>query len=68
MIHRFTLLAWIGALVHTFAEGTDARSTWFVALIAITAMPALVALALRIADGFGRRSATSPPPLARSGA
>ena len=68
VIHRFTLLAWIGALVHTFAEGTDARSTWFIALIAITALPALVALALRTADGFGRHSSASRPPLARSGA
>ena len=67
VIHRFTLLAWIGALVHTFAEGTDARSTWFIALIGVTALPALVALALRTADGFGRRGAqASRAPLART--
>jgi len=71
VIHRFTLLAWIGALVHTFAMGTDARSTWFIALVAVTALPALVALALRTADGGGRRSAPATAarePLARSGA
>lgn len=69
VLHRFTLLAWAGALVHTFAEGTDARSTWFVALIGVTALPALIALSLRVADGFGRRGARpARVPLARSGA
>jgi len=69
VLHRFTLLAWFGALVHTFAEGTDARSTWFVALIGVTALPALIALSLRVADGFGRRGAQpARAPLARSGA
>jgi sulfoxide reductase heme-binding subunit YedZ len=52
LIHRFTVLAWLGGLVHTFTEGTDRGQLWFIALIALTAAPALVLLALRMT---GRR-------------
>ena len=48
LIHRFTALAWLGGLVHTFTEGTDRGQLWFIALIALTAAPALVLLALRM--------------------
>lgn len=47
MIHRFTALAWLGALVHTFTEGTDAGQLWFIALILLTAAPALALLTIR---------------------
>ena len=53
VIHRLTLLAWIGGLVHTFGEGTDAGQLWFIALIGLTALPALVLLVVRLT---GRRS------------
>jgi sulfoxide reductase heme-binding subunit YedZ len=46
-IHRFTALAWLLALVHTFTEGTDAGRLWFIALILLTAAPALVLLVVR---------------------
>jgi sulfoxide reductase heme-binding subunit YedZ len=49
MIHRFTVLAWAAALIHSFAEGTDSGQTWFIALIGITALPAVVALVARVA-------------------
>lgn len=52
VIHRFTLLAWIGGLVHTFGEGTDAGQLWFIALIGLTALPAVALLVVRVA---GRR-------------
>jgi methionine sulfoxide reductase heme-binding subunit len=52
MIHRFTLLAWLGGLVHTFAEGTDAGQIWFIGLIALATAPALVLLLHRVT---GRR-------------
>ena len=57
-IHRFTLVAWVAALGHTFTEGTDAGTTWFIALIVLTALPALVALIVR-AGGAALRS--GPP-------
>jgi len=51
MIHRFTALAWVAGLVHAFAEGTDSGQIWFIALIALTAAPALVLLVARHARG-----------------
>lgn len=57
LIHSFTLLAWIFGLVHTFTEGTDAGQLWFIALILLTAAPALVLLAARLG---GRRSLLVP--------
>jgi sulfoxide reductase heme-binding subunit YedZ len=56
LIHRFTLLAWVGGLVHTFTEGTDAGQVWFIALIVLTMAPALVLLAARV-TGY------RPPPV-----
>lgn len=46
-IHRFTAVAWIMGLVHSFAQGSDAGRVWFVALIGATAIPALALLAVR---------------------
>jgi sulfoxide reductase heme-binding subunit YedZ len=48
LIHRFTLLAWIAGLVHTFTEGTDAGQIWFIALIVVTSAPAVMLLVLRL--------------------
>ena len=48
LIHRFTALAWVFGLLHTFTEGTDAGQLWFIALILLTAAPALVLLAVRL--------------------
>ena len=47
LIHRFTAVAWLMGLVHTFTEGSDAGKLWFIALIALTAAPALVLLVVR---------------------
>jgi sulfoxide reductase heme-binding subunit YedZ len=46
-LHRFTALAWIAGLVHSFGEGTDAGRAWFVAATAIVVVPALVLLMIR---------------------
>jgi sulfoxide reductase heme-binding subunit YedZ len=48
LIHRFTALAWIGALVHSLGEGTDAGQAWFLAAVGIAAAPALALLAQRL--------------------
>jgi sulfoxide reductase heme-binding subunit YedZ len=56
VIHRFTLLAWLGGLVHTLVEGTDAGQLWFLALVTITTGPVLVLLWRRV--GGGRRLQT----------
>jgi sulfoxide reductase heme-binding subunit YedZ len=50
-LHRFTAIAWIAGIVHAIGEGTDAGSAWFVLLIAVTTVPALVLLTLRNFQG-----------------
>jgi sulfoxide reductase heme-binding subunit YedZ len=60
LIHRFTAVAWLLGLVHTFAEGTDAGKLWFIALIGLTAAPALILLVVR----HGRLAAQAASPVA----
>jgi sulfoxide reductase heme-binding subunit YedZ len=59
LIHRFTVLAWLGGIIHTFTEGTDAGQVWFILLILVTAAPALVLLFARITK---RSSVPAPAP------
>ena len=59
-IHGFTVLAWIGGLVHTFTEGTDAGRLWFIALILLTAAPAFVLLAMRLSARRSRHPQPTP--------
>jgi sulfoxide reductase heme-binding subunit YedZ len=60
-IHRFTAVAWLLALVHTFTEGTDAGKLWFIALILLTAAPALVLLVIRHARPERRATLARSP-------
>jgi len=53
LIHRFTVLAWVGAIVHACTEGTDAGLWWFIALVALCTIPVLVLLALRVGRSRG---------------
>jgi methionine sulfoxide reductase heme-binding subunit len=46
-LHRLTALAWIAGIVHTLGEGTDAGQVWFLAMLAVVAVPALLLLAVR---------------------
>ena len=58
MLHRFTALAWIAGIVHTLGEGTDAGQLWFLAMLAIVAVPAVALLAVRyLTDEAPRPSA-----------
>ena len=47
-MHRFTALAWVLGLVHSLGEGTDAGTTWFLAMTAIVTIPAVILLAVRM--------------------
>ena len=38
-LHRFTALAWLAGLVHALGEGTDAGQLWFLAMLALVAIP-----------------------------
>ena len=46
-LHRLTALAWIAGIVHTLGEGTDAGQIWFLAMLAVVAVPAVALLAVR---------------------
>jgi sulfoxide reductase heme-binding subunit YedZ len=48
-LHRLTALMWLGGLFHTLGMGTDAGSIWFLAMIGIVVVPALILLAGRYA-------------------
>jgi methionine sulfoxide reductase heme-binding subunit len=65
-LHRFTALAWIFGLAHSLGEGTDAGQTWFLVMIGIVAVPALVLLLWRM-SGLGHRrsraASRSPRPI-----
>lgn len=63
LIHRFTALAWLLGLAHAFGEGSDAGALWFIALIGVTAAPALLLLIVR----HLRPGARTPAAVAASG-
>jgi methionine sulfoxide reductase heme-binding subunit len=49
-LHRFAALAWILGLAHALGEGTDAGQAWFLAMLAIAVVPALVLALARLLD------------------
>jgi sulfoxide reductase heme-binding subunit YedZ len=62
-LHRFTALAWLAGLAHALGEGTDAGQVWFLAMIALVAVPALALLATRLArSGSGSPARPAGPP------
>lgn len=54
-LHRFTALAWLVGIAHALGEGTDAGQLWFLAMLAIVAVSALVLLATRWLHNPARR-------------
>jgi sulfoxide reductase heme-binding subunit YedZ len=50
-LHRFTALAWVLGIVHALGEGSDAGSGWFLLLIGLAIVPALLLLTLRNFQG-----------------
>jgi sulfoxide reductase heme-binding subunit YedZ len=47
-LHRFTAVAWALGLIHSLGEGTDAGQAWFLIMIGIVVIPALLLLLWRI--------------------
>ena len=45
-----TLLAWVGAFIHTLGMGTDRHDAWFLVVIFLPAVAALVVLVMRLAS------------------
>jgi sulfoxide reductase heme-binding subunit YedZ len=69
VVHRFTALAWILGVVHSLGEGTDAGTTWFLAMTAIVVLPALALLSarwLQAARSRPARSRSVPPARLRN--
>jgi methionine sulfoxide reductase heme-binding subunit len=60
-LHRFTALAWLLGLVHSLGEGTDAGQTWFLAMIGIVTVPALVLLLWRMSPAAHRQPQSVRP-------
>jgi methionine sulfoxide reductase heme-binding subunit len=46
-LHRFAAVAWMLGIAHSLGEGTDAGQAWFLAMMAIAVIPALLLLASR---------------------
>ena len=42
-LHRWTLVVYLLGVVHTLGSGTDARSTWLLATLGVTAVPIVFA-------------------------
>jgi sulfoxide reductase heme-binding subunit YedZ len=62
-LHRLTAVFWIGGLIHSLGEGSDAGQAWFLVMTAIAVAPALALLALRLSrDESGRGSPPVPAP------
>jgi methionine sulfoxide reductase heme-binding subunit len=66
-LHRLTALAWIAGIVHTLGEGTDAGQIWFLAMLAIVAIPAIALLAVRHLTDDAPRPAQGTNAEAREG-
>jgi len=54
-LHRFTVLAWALGLAHSLGEGTDAGTTWFLALTAIAVVPAIALFIARVIPATPQR-------------
>jgi methionine sulfoxide reductase heme-binding subunit len=59
VLHRFTALAWVLGLAHSLGEGTDAGQAWFLAMVAIVALPALALLAARGLKAYAARASAA---------
>jgi sulfoxide reductase heme-binding subunit YedZ len=62
ILHRFTALAWIAGVIHAVGEGTDAGTTWFLALTALAVVPPLVAIYIRASTSLAARSPERTAP------
>lgn len=65
-IHRLTVVVYALAVLHSFGSGTDGASSWFTALVVLSAVPILALLALRYGSsssrgGRSRRSGRAAP-------
>jgi methionine sulfoxide reductase heme-binding subunit len=46
-LHRLTAVVWLAGLVHAIGEGSDAGQIWFLVMVGLVVVPALLLLASR---------------------
>ncbi len=63
--HRFVAVFWILGIFHTFGAGSDAGELWLQVPVAVTTVPALVLLGMRLGKQ-PRRSGAGTTPAASS--
>jgi sulfoxide reductase heme-binding subunit YedZ len=62
-LHRFTALFWLLGIAHSIGAGTDAGQLWFLLVLAVPVVPALVLLLNRLSRAT---AASREPELMRS--
>ena len=69
LMHRFTILAYLLAVIHAVGAGTDARSPWMLALLTAITAPVVFLFAYRVLpSGSSRRVPSRPASRAGSAA
>jgi predicted ferric reductase len=66
-LHRWTLAVYVLALAHVVGAGTDGRSPWMLALLAVLAAPNVLALGHRIVSATRRPAPTRTDRAAAKG-
>jgi sulfoxide reductase heme-binding subunit YedZ len=51
VLHRFTALTWVLSVIHTLGEGSDSGDAWFIAVVVLTVLPAVLLILVRLANG-----------------
>jgi sulfoxide reductase heme-binding subunit YedZ len=63
-LHRWTLAVYVLALAHVVGAGTDGRSAWMLAMLAVLTAPIVFAATLRSLPGGGARRPRGSPQAA----
>jgi methionine sulfoxide reductase heme-binding subunit len=61
MIHRFTVVAYLLALIHVIGSGTDARSPWIVAMLTALTAPIVFGFTYRMLPSASKRDLKPAP-------
>ena len=57
MLHRFTVVFWLAAVVHSVAGGSDSTQAWFLVIATVAVAPAAGMVIARLADISAARRA-----------
>ncbi len=61
-LHRFTAVFWVLGIAHSLGSGTDAGQPWFLIVLAVSAIPALILLLGKLARAASQRSPADAGP------